>query len=271
MVGSNENRPVLRTEGKRQKNVIACLRSPHRTSNSVPNNVCSVFMVSLSRGYCVKRHVHSAYRAEGLYCPCAMSKSVAVFLAQGTEEMEFSITYDVLVRGEVKVTSVYVPADGQPSSPPDGYVVASRGVKIVPDTTLEAMMAQGGLAPYDGVVVPGGAGGAEIISKNAAVQKLLQEAMSQGKIVGMICAGSLAALEAQIGLGGAITSHPSVADKLRASYDYKEQAVATANNFVTSRGPGTTFPFALTLVEKLVGAEVRKKIAPPMMLAQEHL
>jgi protein DJ-1 len=32
-----------------------------------------------------------------------------------------------------------------------------------------------------------------------------------------------------------------------------------------SRGPGSTFAFALTLVELLVGEEKRKEITPPMM------
>ena len=59
-----------------------------------------------------------------------MPKAI-VFLAQGAEEMEFSITYDVLVRGGVDVTSVYVPGAGEPLSPADGLVVASRGVKLL--------------------------------------------------------------------------------------------------------------------------------------------
>lgn len=35
---------------------------------------------------------------------------------------------------------------------------------------------------------------------------------------------------------------------------------------VTSRGPGTTFEFALALVELLVGKEKKDSIVPPMLL-----
>ncbi|SHO79485.1 Uncharacterized protein MSYG_3834 [Malassezia sympodialis ATCC 42132] len=199
-----------------------------------------------------------------------MTKTAILFLAEGTEEMEFSITYDILVRGGIQARSVYVPAEGAPASPPNGMVTASRGVKLGVDTTLADLEKQG-LNEVDALIVPGGVGGANTISKNPGVLRLLKEAYDQGKIIGMICAGSLAALEAKIGLNDAITSHPSVKDKLSASFQYQESNVVVAGPLVTSRGPGTTFAFALTLVEKLVGAQVRQEITPPMMLSQEHL
>ena len=150
----------------------------------------------------------------------------AVFLADGTEEMEFSIAYDVLVRGGVDVTSVYVPAKGGPASPEDGVIRASRGVRIAPDTTLDALVSAGRLDSFDAYVVPGGAGGADIISGNQTVLDVLRRAYSSEKVVATVCAGSLAALHAGIGRGGALTSHPSVADKLRGDYNYSEEPVA---------------------------------------------
>ena len=137
-----------------------------------------------------------------------MPKAI-VFLAQGAEEMEFSITYDVLVRGGVDVTSVYVPGADEPLSPADGLVVASRGVKLGADTTLEALTKSGHAGDYDAYIIPGGAGGANTLSKDPTVLQILRDSHANGKIVGMICAGSLAALEARVGLGGPITSHPS--------------------------------------------------------------
>ena len=142
-----------------------------------------------------------------------MPKAI-VFLAQGAEEMEFSITYDVLVRGGVDVTSVYVPGADEPLSPADGLVVASRGVKLGVDTTLEALTKSGHAGDYDAYIIPGGAGGANTLSKDPTVLQILRDSHANGKIVGMICAGSLAALEARVGLGGPIPSHPSVKDKL---------------------------------------------------------
>lgn len=154
-----------------------------------------------------------------------MTKTAVLFLAEGTEEMEFSITYDILVRGGVKARSVYVPAEGAPAAPPSGMVTASRGVKLGVDMTLADLQKQG-LGEVDALIVPGGAGGANTMSKNPGVLRLLKEAYDQEKIVAMICAGSLAALEAQIGLNGAITSHPSVKEKLSScTYDLSHPSV----------------------------------------------
>lgn len=203
--------------------------------------------------------------------PCAVMSKAIVFLTQGTEEMEFTITYDVLVRGGVNVTSVYVPETGKPVAPMNGLVIASRGVKLGADTTLEAFLQNGNVDQYDAYVIPGGAGAAKTLSKDENVLKILHDAHASGKVVGMICAGTLAALGAQIGLKGPITSHPSVKNQLDSFYEYKESPVVVSNNLVTSRGPGTTFLFALALVEKLVGVEKRKEISGPMMLTQEHL
>lgn len=58
--------------------------------------------------------------------------------------------------------------------------------------------------------MPGGAEGAKTISEDIRVQKILQNHYQQGKWIGMICAGSLAAKAAKIALGSLLTSHASV-------------------------------------------------------------
>jgi len=63
--------------------------------------------------------------------------------------------------------------------------------------------------------VPGGAKGADTIANHLKVQRMLQTHYEQGKLVGMICAGSLAAKKAGVGKGGKITSHPSVKAELQ--------------------------------------------------------
>ncbi|WFD43546.1 protein deglycase [Malassezia psittaci] len=189
-----------------------------------------------------------------------------VLLAEGTEEMEFAISYDVLVRAGIEVKSVYVPAEGKTNTPEQGYVTAARGVKIVPDTTL----AQINNELVDVVVVPGGVGGAKILAQDQSVLAYLKQMFDAKKLVAAICAGSLAPLHAGIGFNDKITSHPSVKDQLKDAYNYQEQAVVVTDHLITSRGPGTTFLFALAIIEKLMGKETRAKVAEPMML-EEHL
>ncbi|KDN37016.1 DJ-1 [Tilletiaria anomala UBC 951] len=195
-----------------------------------------------------------------------MSKKALIFIAEGTEESEYTITYDVLVRGGVTVQSVWVgTSNNNTELDPHGtsYVTCSRGVKIVPD--LRLLDLEGGAAlEYDALIVPGGLKGAETISGNENVSKLLAAAYGQGKLVACICAGSLAAKAAGI-KDKPITSHPSVKDHFK-DFNYSEDRVVVTDGLITSRGPGTAFEFALALVEALAGKEKRAEITPPMLL-----
>jgi len=51
-----------------------------------------------------------------------------------------------------------------------------------------------------------------------------------------------------------------------AGYKYSEDRVVVDGKLVTSRGPGTTFEFALTLVELLVSKEKKDSLIPPMLV-----
>lgn len=49
-------------------------------------------------------------------------------------------------------------------------------------------------------------------------------------------------------------------------YKYSDARVQKDGHFITSRGPGTSFEFALTIVEELMGAEVAAKVKAPLLL-----
>jgi len=189
-----------------------------------------------------------------------------VLIADGTEEMEFTITYDTLVRAGVETISAFVPdlvgARGAESRVSPLAVQGSRGIYIVPDIYFELSLC--GPDKYDLLVIPGGAKGADIMSKHPSVQELVRRYIERGKLVGMICAGSLAALTAKLP-SQPLTSHPSVQSLLENEFEYSEESVVVSDNLITSRGPGTAFPFALTLVELLCGKEKRDEIRGPMI------
>ncbi|EJD54752.1 DJ-1 [Auricularia subglabra TFB-10046 SS5] len=186
-----------------------------------------------------------------------MAPSALIFIADGTEEMEFTIAYDTLVRGGVECTSALVGVTRI-----DSVAICSRGVKIIADTTLESRDVAD--KSFDLIVVPGGAEGAKTISKNAKVQEMIRSQINVGRFVGMICAGSLAALEAKLP-SQPVTSHPSVKDSLKDSFEYREDSVVVSGKLVTSRGPGTAFPFALKLVELLCGEAKMREVHAPMI------
>jgi len=75
----------------------------------------------------------------------AAARKALVILAAGAEEMETVISTDVMRRAKIDVTLAGLESD-QP-------VTCSRGVKIVPDKSLDEAAKEG---PYDVVVLPGG-------------------------------------------------------------------------------------------------------------------
>ncbi|THH30992.1 hypothetical protein EUX98_g3173 [Antrodiella citrinella] len=202
-----------------------------------------------------------------------MSKKALILIADGTEEMEFTITYDTLVRAGIHCTSAFVSAVDTESPTNDAYhappfATCSRGIRIVSDEVFSPQHA--GPDKYDLLVIPGGAKGAETISASEPVLHLVRAYVDAGKHVGMICAGSLAALRSRLPKQP-LTSHPSVKSQLENDFEYSEDPVVISGTLVTSRGPGTTFPFALTLVELLCGKEKRKEVEGPMVFPGGHV
>ncbi|KAJ7699527.1 class I glutamine amidotransferase-like protein, partial [Mycena rosella] len=116
----------------------------------------------------------------------------------------------------------------------------------------------------DALIVPSWAKGAYTMSNNAGVPEFVEKLLAEGKIVGMISAGDLTALTAKLPRQP-LTSHPSVKSYLDNEFEYSEDPVVVSSKLVASRGPGTAFPFALTLVEMLCGVEKHAEVHAPMV------
>ncbi len=188
-----------------------------------------------------------------------MKKRVLVLLAPGSEEMETTIIVDVLRRAELDV--VLAGVDGpQP-------VKCSRGVRIVPDVGLLELLPALEQRTFDAVVMPGGAAGAEHLCGSSAVGRILSEQWRARGLVGAMCAAPLALAAHGIATGADITCYPSLRAKLEATHVWHDRRVVISGRLITSQGPGTTFEFALALIEQLVGEEVARRVRGPLLLA----
>ncbi|XP_017129712.1 protein DJ-1alpha [Drosophila elegans] len=183
------------------------------------------------------------------------AKTALIILAPGAEEMEFTISADVLRRGKINVTVAGL-HDCE-------AVKCSRSVVIVPDTSLELALTQG---CYDVVVLPGGLAGNKALMNSSAVGELLRCQESKGGLIAAICAAPTALAKHGIGKGKSITSHPDLKLQLKDHYCYiDDETVVQDGNLITSRGPGTSFDFALKITEQLSGVEVAKEVAKAML------
>lgn len=167
-------------------------------------------------------------------------------LAPGCEEMEAVTIIDILRRGGIEVVTASL--DGQP-------VKASRGVVLVADAVLGDVISSG---VFDMVIIPGGMGGTEALMANEPFLEFLKSMKGAGKLVGAICAAPR--ILAQVGIldGIRFTAYPGVVEeeKIPAAVN-TGRPVESDSLVMTSRGPGTALDFALSVLERLAGKEIR--------------
>lgn len=174
-------------------------------------------------------------------------------VAPGSEELEAVTVIDLLRRAGIEVT---VAGLG------DGPIEASRGVRLLPDTRLEAVRD----ADFDLVVLPGGGPGAQALAADAGLQALLRRHAETGAWLGAICAAPSILAAGGLLAGRRATSFPGWLDEAT-DVSYREDPVVVDGRIVTSRGPGTAMDFALRLIELVCGreqaAEVEERLQRP--------
>ena len=117
---------------------------------------------------------------------------VLVPLAPGCEEIEAVTIIDILRRAGIEVVAAGL-------SP--GPLKASRGVNLVPDTTLDAVLDQ----DFDLVALPGGKAGMEALKAEPRIKALLQRMAASGKYTTAICAAPAVLAEAGLLAGKRVT------------------------------------------------------------------
>ena len=171
---------------------------------------------------------------------------VLVLLAQGCEEIEAVTVIDILRRAGIEVTSAGL--DDLP-------VLASRGVMLLPDTSLDLAQHQS----FDMIVLPGGQPGTDNLKADKRLIALLRQMAQQGKYVAAICAAPSVLAAAGLLDGRKATCYPTCLDGYP-KVDLQTAAVVEDGKLITSRSPGTAMDFALTLVERLAGKTKRQEV-----------
>lgn len=171
----------------------------------------------------------------------SLKPNVLIAVADGTEEMEATTSFDLLVRGGANVILASVTHSKN--------VVCSRGLKLTADKLIGDCIHQ----DWDLIVCPGGLPGSQHLSDSEIFIKLLKHQDVEGKLIGAICAAPAIVL----------SKHGLLKDKNATCYPdskliskiqhYVDEEVVVDGNIITSRGPGTAINFSLRLVEILFG------------------
>lgn len=175
-----------------------------------------------------------------------MSK-VAIFMADGCEEIEGLTVVDILRRVGIEIDMVSVTGKRM--------VTSSHKVSFETDILFE----EADFAGYDAVVLPGGMPGTTHLLEHEGVVRTAKEFNEAGKLVAAICAAPSVLGLNHLLEGKKATCHPGFEDKLLGAIPVEEPVVVDSN-IITSRGMGTAIEFALAIVEYLEDKEKVEKV-----------
>ncbi len=176
-----------------------------------------------------------------------------IFLADGFEEMEAFTAVDVLRRAGVKVMMISVT--------PDEIVKGAHGISVLCDKNVV------NCDFYDAgaLLLPGGLPGATTLCECKELQNLLQRFVKKERLIGAICAAPM--MLGKLGLlkGKKATCYPGF-DQYLEGAEYTGAMVERDGNIITGKGPGAAIPFALAIVEYLLGKEKVQELKEAMII-----
>ncbi|KAJ7946059.1 Protein DJ-1 [Quillaja saponaria] len=182
-------------------------------------------------------------------------RKVLVPIGFGTEEMEAVILVDVLRRAGADVTVASVEQQLE--------VEASGGTKLVADTSISTCSDQ----TFDLVALPGGMPGSARLRDCDILRKITSKQAEAKRLYGAICAApAVTLLPWGLLRRKQMTCHPAFMDKLPTFWAVKSN-IQVSGELTTSRGPGTAFEFALSLVEQLFGESIAMEVAELLLMS----
>ncbi len=175
-------------------------------------------------------------------------KTALMFVANGSEDMETVITYDILTRAGISVTMVSI--EETPC------IITSHNLKIETTITIDELSS---VFDYNILILPGGMG-VEKVKTQQNVVDLVKQYHKKGKYISAICAAPIILQEAGIMKGVNFTCFPGFEQDIEGIY-HKDKKLVVDKNIITAKSASCTFEFAFKIVELLCGQEVRNKVA----------
>ncbi len=171
----------------------------------------------------------------------------AIFMANGFETCEALVVVDLLRRASLSIDMI--------SMQNDLLVESSHGVKIYANYLFKDI----NIEDYDALILPGGKQGTINLEANKLLTNAYTKHFKAGKLSAAICAAP--SILGHLGLlkGRTFTCFPGFQEN---GFDgkYTTNLVEEDHNLITGRGMGASVEFALKIISKLAGEEVRKQV-----------
>lgn len=180
-------------------------------------------------------------------------KKVALFLANGFEEIEALGTVDILRRAKIDIVTV--------SITDDNIVTGAHNIPVRADKTFTDT----DFVNFDMLILPGGMPGAKHLNEHDDLKNLISDFYSKGKLIAAICAAPMVLGGLGILDGKRATCYPGFEPELIGAIT-TEESVVVDENIITGKGPGLVFDFGLRLVEKLLSIQDRREVQNGLLL-----
>lgn len=176
-------------------------------------------------------------------------------MANGFEEVEALTVVDVLRRAEIQTEMCSISDSLE--------VTGAHGVQVKADRLLSEVE---DIDEYEAVIAPGGLPGAAYLKEDPRVLKIFKDFYAvEGKLLASICAAPMILGAAGIASDLSGTCYPGMETKV-GYREHLSEPVVVDKNVVTGMGPALALPFALKIVELLVGKETAGEVGEGMLI-----
>ena len=183
-----------------------------------------------------------------------MTFRALITLAEGIDDLQSVTLIDVLRRAKVEVVVASIESRRM--------LTCARGTRLTADAMLVDVLAQ----PFDLIVLPGGAVGAQHLAGHQPLLQLIKQQAAAGRLFAAIAESPTLALQAfGVLRQRRMTCLPATSHQL-SGCTFVDQPVVVDGNCITAQGSSAALAFALMLVEQLCGKAVSAAVAGELLV-----
>ena len=184
-----------------------------------------------------------------------MTKKVALFIENGSEELEFIAPLDIMRRANLEVDLI--------SANNEDFITSSHNVKILADKKINEV---NNILDYDAIVIPGGMPGSTLLRDNKKIIEFYQTMYNSGKLVAAICAAPIVLSAAGITDDKEVTSYPGFDKEINYKNYNSDKAVVIDKNVITAQGPAVAILFGYEIVNYLLQDNTAEDVKQAMLV-----
>ena len=184
-----------------------------------------------------------------------MTKKVALFIENGSEELEFIAPLDIMRRANLEVDLI--------SANNEDFITSSHNVKIIADKKINEV---NNILDYDAIVIPGGMPGSTLLRDNKKIIEFYQTMYNSGKLVAAICAAHIVLSAAGITDDKEVTSYPGFDKEINYKNYNSDKAVVIDKNVITAQGPAVAILFGYEIVNYLLQDNTAEDVKQAMLV-----